>query len=314
MTAAVIPQVAVITPVRNLAGYVGDTIASVLRQSLHELELIVVDDGSTDDTAAVAAGFADPRLRIIAGEGTGVSAARNLGLAACRAPLVLFLDGDDVLLPDTLRRMAAAMTAAPDRVACFAHHVKIGEDGRPLSSADPASIKWLPEEDTLRHLLCRNFIVNGGTICVRTEAARRIGGYDRGLAFAEDWEFWCRLAALGDFLPLPDLVALHYRVRVRGANTALAGSPLRPNLSAVDAIFASPALRQRFDERELRRLRRAAESSVHWAAARNELGFGQLARFLAYLVVGACRYPGSLFQWRLTYAFFRGLPLAWHRS
>lgn len=308
------PQVAVVTPCRNMAGYIGETIESVLGQSLGALEMIVVDDGSSDDTRQIVEGFHDPRLRLISTGGIGVSAARNLGLDTCQAPLVVFLDADDLLFPRTLEHMVRAMTAQRDRVACFAHHVKIGEDGALLSSADPATLKKLPADDTLRHLLRRNFIVNGGAICVRVAAARRIGGYDPTLAFAEDWEFWCRLAALGDFLALPDLVAMRYRIRARGANTSLSGSPFRPNLSAVDRIFRAPALRDRFGEHELASLRRAAESNVHWAAARNELGLGQIVRFLGYLVVGAFRYPDSIFQWRLTYAFFRGLPLAWHRG
>lgn len=313
MTAA-IPQVAVVTPVRNMARYIGETIGSVLGQSLASLEMIVVDDGSTDGTAAIVGRFADPRLRLLSTGGIGVSAARNLGLGACRAPLVVFLDADDLLLPDTLLRMAEAMATQPGSVACFAHHVKIGDDGRPLSSVDPATIKKLPAGDTLRHLVCRNFVVNGGAICIRTDEAQRVGGYDPTLAFAEDWEFWCRLAARGDFLPLPDLVAMKYRVRACGANSSLAGSPLRPNLSAVQRIFAAPALQARFDRRELARLRRRAESHVHWAAARSELGLGQLARFAGYLVVGAVRYPESVLQVRLAYAFFRGLPMAWHRG
>lgn len=310
MTAAV----AVVTPVRNMQRYIGATIASVLRQSLGDVEMIVVDDGSTDGTAAVVTAVDDARVRLISTPGIGVSAARNLGLAACAAPCIVFLDADDLLMPDALERMVAALAAYPESVACFAHHIKIGEEDELLSKVAPASIKELPAEDTLRHLLRRNFIVNGGAICIRTEAARRIGGYDPTLAFAEDWEFWCRLAALGDFLALPDLVAMKYRMRARGANSSLSGSPLRPNLAAVEAIFRAPELRQRFGEQELKRLRRRAESNLHWAAARNELGLGQLMRFAGYLAVGAWRYPDSIFQWRLTYAFFRGLPLASHRG
>ena len=310
MTAAV----SVVTPVRNMVRYIGGTVASVLGQSLGDLEMIVVDDGSSDGTAAIVEAVDDRRLRLITTPGIGVSAARNLGLATCSAPCIVFLDADDLLMPDTLERMVAALAAAPASVACFGHHIKIGENDELLSKVAPASIKVLPAADTLRHLLRRNFIVNGGAICVRTEAARRIGGYDPALAFAEDWEFWCRLAALGDFLAMPDLVAMKYRMRACGANNALSRPPLRPNLAAVEAIFGAPTLRQRFGERELRRLRRNAESHLHWAAARSELGLGQFMRFLGYVAVGAWRYPDSILQWRLAYAFFRGLPLAPQRG
>lgn len=308
------PSVAVVTAARDMEKYIGATLESVLRQTLGDFEMIVVDDGSTDATPAIVAATGDPRIRLLSAAAGGVSAARNRGLEACRAPLVVFLDADDLLMPDALERMVTTMAAHPDRVACFSHHVKIGEDGAPLGSRAPATFKQLPSRQTLRHLLCGNVIVNGGALCIRTAAARRVGGYDPSLRFGEDWEFWCRLAALGDFVALPDLVALKYRMRAAGANTALAGSPFRPNLEALDVIYGAPAVRERFDERELQRFRRLAEGNVHWAAARNELTEGRLLRFAAYVLAGALNHPRSLFQWRRTWAFFRGLPLAWHRG
>lgn len=314
MTDAPTPSVAVVTAALNMERYIGATVDSVLRQTLTDFEMIVVDDGSTDGTAAIATASRDPRVRVIRGASQGVSAARNLGLDACRAPLVVFLDADDLLRPEALGRMVATMASHPDQVACFGHHVKIGEDGRPLGSAAPERFKQLPAKDTLRHLLCRNVIVNGGALCIRTAAARRVGGYDPALRFGEDWEFWCRLAALGDFVALTDFVALQYRLRAAGANSALAGSPFHPNLEALDVIYRAPAPRERFGAGELRRFRRLAESNVHWAAARNELTEGRLLRFGAYLLAGALNYPHSFFQWRRTWAFFRGLPLVWHRS
>jgi glycosyltransferase involved in cell wall biosynthesis len=308
------PAVAVVTAARNMERYIGATVDSVLRQTLSDFEMMVVDDGSTDATAAIVNAAADSRLDVIRGAGAGVSSARNRGLEACCAPLVVFLDADDLLMPDALRRMVATMATHPDQVACFGHHVKIGEDGTPLGSPAPAAFKQLPAKDTLRHLLCSNFIVNGGALCIRTAAARRVGGYDPKLRFGEDWEFWCRLAALGDFVALLDFVALQYRLRVAGANRALAGSPFHPNLEALDVIYRAPAPRERFSATELRRFRRLAESNVHWAAARNELIEGRLLRFGAYLLAGALNYPDSVFQWRRTWAFFRGLPPVWHRG
>jgi glycosyltransferase involved in cell wall biosynthesis len=310
MTDAATPPVAVVTAARNMEKYIGETIGSVLQQTLTDFEMIVIDDGSNDATAATVTAMADPRVRLISIASAGVSAARNRGLDACRAPLVVFLDADDLLLPDALGRMVATMAVHPHHVACFGHYVKIGEDGAPIGSTAPSALKRLPAKDTLRHLLCKNVIVNGGALCIRTPVARSVGGYDPALRFAEDWEFWCRLATLGDFVALPDFGAMQYRVRATGANTALAGSPFRPNLHALNLIYQAPAVRERFSPRELRRFRRLAESNVHWAAARNELTKGQLLCFAAYLIAGVLRYPGSLFQWRLTYAFLRGLPFA----
>jgi glycosyltransferase involved in cell wall biosynthesis len=308
-----VPQVAVVTAAYNMENYIGDTIASVLEQTLPDFEMIVVDDGSRDATAWIVAAVDDARVRLISTPNGGASTARNRGLAACRAPLVIFLDGDDLLLPDALERMVATMGASPTHVACFGHHIKIDEDGAAPGSTLPP-FRPLPATDTLRHLLRKNIIVNGGALCIRTEAARRVGGYDPRLRFAEDLEFWCRLAALSDFVPINDRVVLKYRLRRSGANWTLAGRPFRPNFDALEVIFAAPALRERFTERELRRFRRLAEINTHWLAARNALSDRRLVHFAHYLLAGAVRYPDSVLQWRLIHFFFRNLPLTRQRG
>jgi glycosyltransferase involved in cell wall biosynthesis len=314
MTAVATPPVAVVTAAWNMERYIGDTIGSVLRQTLTDFEMILIDDGSSDATASIVKAVADPRIRLFSIRRAGVSAARNRGLDACHAPLVVFLDADDLLLPDALGRMVATMAAHPHHVACFGQHVKMREDGAPCSGSAPSRLKKLPTKDTLRYLLCGNLIVNGGALCIRTAAARDVGAYDTTLSFAEDWEFWCRLAALGDFVALQDFVAVQYRVRATGANTAMAGSPFRPNLQALDRIYNAPAVNERFDASELRRFRSLARSNLHWAAARNALAEGLLLRFGAYFIGGMCRHPASLLQWRLFRAFFRGAPFALPRS
>jgi glycosyltransferase involved in cell wall biosynthesis len=295
-----------------MENYIGATIASVLEQTLPDFEMIVVDDGSRDATAGIVAAVDDPRIRLISTPNKGAGAARNRGLAACRAPLVSFLDADDLLVPDALEQMVATMAASPGQVACFGNHIKIDENGAALGSTAPLSP--LPAKDTLRHLLRKNIVVNGGTVCIRTEAARRVGGYNPSLRFAEDLEFWCRLAVLSDFVPISGRAVLKYRLRRSGANWSLAGTPFRPNLEALEVIFAAPALRQRFTERELRRYRRLAEINVHWLAARNALTEGRVVRFAQYLIAGALRYPESVLQWRLIYLFFRNLPLCRQRG
>ena len=277
--------------------------------------MIVVDDGSQDATAGIVAAVEDPRVRLISIPDSGVSAARNRGLAALRAPLVVFLDGDDLLCRDALAQMVATMAANPGRVACFGHHVKIDEHGRLLGSRAPARFKPLPAQDTLRHLLRSNIIVNGGALCIRTEAARRVGGFDPGLRFAEDLEFWCRLAVLSDFVAIDDQVVLQYRLRRAGANGMLAGTPFRPNVDALETIYAAPAVRERFTAHELRRYRRLAETNKHWSAARNALTEGRLGDLRAVSRRRArCAIPRAVLRWRLIYLFFRGLPLPWRAA
>jgi glycosyltransferase involved in cell wall biosynthesis len=301
------PTVSVVIAAYNAEAFIAEAVASVFAQSLKDLEIIVVDDGSTDRTADIVEGIDDDRLRLIRQRHSGVSVARNTGLAAVRAPFVFFLDADDILAPDALRRMAATLTDMPTRVACFGHHIKIAEDGSELSTRSHVRLKQLPADETLRHLVAKNFIC--GAICVRTDAARAIGGFDPDLRLGEDWDFWCRLALRGDFAPVLDTVILLYRQRFGSANYQLRPSLWRPDYRALDVIYSNPEIRRRFSSRELDRLRRLAEIDMYWTGARNEYLRGHRLGLVKYLALGAIRYPDSIFRPRLVYLFFRGLKL-----
>ena len=163
-----------------------------------------------------------------------------------------------------------------------------------------------PAADTLRHLIAKNFIVCGA-ICIRTEAARAVGGFNPTLKLGEDWEFWCRLAVLGDFVAMPDHIALLYRQRFGSANYRLRQSPLRQNFAAIEAVFSNPAIRRKFSTAELKRRRRLAEIDAFWAGARNEYVRDRTFSFVRHMVVGALCYPDSILRPRLVYLFLRGL-------
>lgn len=300
------PTVTVVIAAYNSGAFIRQAVDSVLGQSLTRIELIVVDDGSVDDTQQVLGSISDGRLTVLRQRNSGVSAARNAGLAAARAPYIFFLDADDVLLPDALARMAGTLDRMPQCVACFAHHIKIAEDGSELSARADLRWKLFPVADTLRHLIAKNFIFCGA-ICVKTDAARAVSGFNTTLKLGEDWEFWCRLAVLSDFAAMPNDVVLLYRQRFSGANHRLRTSLLHQNFAAIDAVYSNPAIRQRFLPIELKRRRRLAEIDAFWVGARNEYAQGRTMRFLAYLAVGVFRYPDSILRPRLVYLFFRGL-------
>ncbi len=300
------PRVTVVIAAYNAEKFIQETLDSVLGQCLQNLELIVVDDGSTDATPGMLAAVTDDRLVVIRQKNSGVSAARNAGLAAARAPYIFFLDSDDILTQEALLAMVATLDQMPQHVACFAHHIRIAEDGSALSTTSDLRWKLFPAGDTLRHLIAKNFIVCGA-ICIRTEAARAVQGFNPKLKLGEDWEFWCRLAVLGDFAAMPDHVALKYRQRFASANYRLREAPLRQNFEAIEAVFSNPAIRLQFTPAELNHRRRLAEIDAFWAGARNEYvrnrGFG----FVRHLIVGALCYPDSVLRPRLVYLFLRGL-------
>jgi hypothetical protein len=200
--------------------------------------------------------------------------------------------------------MIAVLKANPDRVACFGHHVRITEEGLPMETA-PCSARKLPTTRTLWHLLGKNSILTG-TLCARSWAARAAGGYRTHLKFGEDWEFWCRLATHGDFAPV-DAVVLKYRQRSSGANRVLRGTPLRPNLEPILAIFSNSDITCRFTPRQLRERRRKAVIDTYWSAARGELLSGNRVRFAQYVAWGILRYPDSVLRPRLVYLFLMSI-------
>jgi glycosyltransferase involved in cell wall biosynthesis len=285
------PVVSVVIAVHNLEAFIAETIESVLAQRFHRLELIVVVDSSTDATAAIARGYCDdPRVRVYEVSARAVSIGRNTGLRRSMAPYVLFLDGDDLLVSTALESFTKGFMAAPDAVAVVAAHDKIDEQGQPLPGEDAKSRPPFPSSDALRQLLERNIITNGGTICIRADVARAIGGYDETLREREDWDFWCRLACRGSFLSLGQEATLLYRQRRFNTHTRpLAGPP-----PAIAKIYALPEVRARFSPRKLSSMRRMTVIDHFWASARAALYRGEHAKFLAFLLVGMVRYPDSL--------------------
>ncbi len=188
-------RIGVVTPAYNVASYIGDAIRSVLAQTHGCWTMTIVDDGSTDQTAAVAAGFDDHRIGLIRQRNAGVSAARNHGLAATDAEAMLFLDADDRLSPDALCVLAAALQASPDAIAAVGPYQRVlnskaegvGSISRPVSG------------DLLEALLVRNLFANGGHVLIRRHVLETAGPFDPGLSYGEDWEYWIRLALLGPF-------------------------------------------------------------------------------------------------------------------
>jgi glycosyltransferase involved in cell wall biosynthesis len=300
------PVVSVVIAARNVEGYLGPTIESVLRQTMSDLALILVLDRCTDGSLDVARRYAaDPRVDIVEAEAGGVSAARNIGLERVRGPYVVFLDGDDLLAEDALEAFQQGFRAHPEAVAVVGAHSKIDEAGALIDGETAADRPAFRTGDALGQLLARNTIVNGGTIAIRSTAARDCGGYDPVIAIAEDWDFWCRLALIGDFASLGQRAVLFYRQRRKSAFTQHGLASASLDAKAIDKVFALPEIQARVPAATLGRLQRNAAIDYFWATARAALYGGNRWRFVQLVAVGLWRYPESLtkgflvrFLWR----------------
>ncbi|MGX7896310.1 glycosyltransferase family 2 protein [Tsuneonella sp. HG222] len=194
-------SVAVVIPVYNRAAYLRDALASVAAQSRPADEVIVVDDGSVDDPETVVAQF--PGVRLLRQDNLGPSRARNAGLAAARADYVLFLDSDDVLLPDGIAACLACMAENPGAAVAYGAHLPVDQDL--VATGGPRFIAMA--RDAYHDLLEGNGVLMLGSALFDRTALLAVGGFDDKLSLAEDYDLYLRLARNYPFACDPALVA-----------------------------------------------------------------------------------------------------------
>lgn len=268
MAARFSPRYSVVIPAYNAAAYIGETISSVLGQTETDWELVVVDDGSADETVAAVKGFADPRITLIQQENRGVSAARNRGFAGSRGEYVLFLDNDDLLYPKALERLGKKLDAQPEAVLAYGTHTCFEEAAPPVSAARaPLSLRRKPRGEALAALLAGNSPLLPGATLVRREAAARAGGFDPAINLNEDWVFWCDLAALGPIRYIGPEPLMAHRFHRGNFTRTLCANPRAP-WPGIDRAFAREPVRRRFSAKKLARLRRGAEATALASAGR----------------------------------------------
>lgn len=188
------PRVSVIMPVRNGGRYLKAAVDSILCQTLADIELIAIDDGSTDETQAVLQRFAesDARVTLLSTGGDGIVAALNLGVSACRAPLIARMDSDDIAMPNRLSLQVALMAANPALAGAGSQAIRINAEGREIGPFSvPADASSISDQ-----LLLRNPFIHP-TMILRKSAVGAVGGYRSCCAYAEDYDLWLRLAERG---------------------------------------------------------------------------------------------------------------------
>lgn len=202
------PLVSVVIPTFNRAEVVTNAIASVRAQKYPDIEIIVVDDGSSDGTVETLHASAEPDLRVIALErNRGVATARNTGADAARGQFIAFLDSDDVWLPDTLRPRVEALASAPLHVGlCYGGCETVHSDGKVEL--------FVPEHEgrLFDALLLRNLLHGGqSSSVIKRSIWTAVGGFDPGLPAIEDWEWFQRAARLCEFMAI-DTPVTRYRL------------------------------------------------------------------------------------------------------
>lgn len=191
-----LPLVSVVMPTRNRAAFLHRAIRSVLAQTETRLELIVVDDASSDETQEIVAQYArtDPRVRGVRNAiAAGGGGARNIGIRSGGGKWVAFIDDDDEWLPEKLEHQLALLACNPSAIACscgFEQHFPSGK----------TTVIYLQDRPALQDLLVGS-ILGGASMCLCSRAALEdIGGYDTLLRSGQDWDLWTRLREQGEIV------------------------------------------------------------------------------------------------------------------
>ena len=217
------PLVSVIIAAYNTAQYVGEAIESALAQTYSPVEVIVVDDGSTDNTRDVLAAYGD-RIIMLQQKNSGAAAARNTGLKAAHGEFMAVLDSDDVWTPDKLKRQMKLIEHCPELDLVFTKGRVMDHEGKDLSIVLPDSI---PETLPLRQIMEGAYMLDGEwfavladvnfiphmSVLARISTVRSVGGYDPELRCTEDYHLYCRLAAGGAHFGFVDYAGFRARRR-----------------------------------------------------------------------------------------------------
>jgi glycosyltransferase involved in cell wall biosynthesis len=203
------PRVSVVIPMFNAERYIARAVGSALSSELQDLEILVLDDGSTDGSREVVRTFTDPRVTLVPLPASGGPARpRNIGISHSRAPFVALLDSDDLLKPDYLASAVIGLERYPQAALAIADFEKIDVSDAVLQtsvhSADHAVLNlvrqhldstWqlLSPTELQRGLLIHNFIGTSGVV-LRKTAISEVGPFDESLVFAEDHDLWLRIA------------------------------------------------------------------------------------------------------------------------
>ncbi len=216
------PLVSVIIPAYNAATSIERTLQSILAQAYCHLEVLIVDDGSTDQTPEIVTTFAqqDDRIKLLHQANAGVAAARNLAIAHAKGEFIAPIDADDIWYPENIEKQVQCMVRGGNSVGLvYSWSVDIDESDALLGSFRAAKIQG----NVYATLVCHNFLGNASASMMRRSCLEQVGGYDPTLRLqnaqgCEDWDLYLRIAAQYEFRVVPEFL-----VGYRKSTTSMSG-------------------------------------------------------------------------------------------
>lgn len=244
------PVISVIMPNYNGGQFLLRAIESVLRQSFDRLELILVDDGSDDDSLAIARTVEDARVRVIEQNHEGVCAARNRGIREARGACIAFLDSDDTWAPDCLERLHDALSRTPDGALAYCGWQNVGLAGERGKPYIPSEYE-IPEKMELWLQNCRWPIHAALT---RTTAIRGVGGFNPQFPTSEDFLLWLQIVARHRIVRVPEVLAFYFHHKGPRATANLLRMAVNHLGAQEHFLKQNPALRRALGTRKIREL------------------------------------------------------------
>ncbi len=199
------PKVSVVIPAYNAMAYLPETLESVLRQTVTDFEVLIINDGSSDHIVQWVAQITDPRVKLISQQNQGVSVARNTGLAHAQGEYMAFLDADDLWEPTKLEKQVQYLEDKPEVGLVYSWTALIDERGNPTGRV----YAFDAEGNVWEQLLVGDPISNGSSCMVRRSCFETVGVFDRSLTSAEDYDMWLRIAARYPFAVVREPLTLY---------------------------------------------------------------------------------------------------------
>jgi glycosyltransferase involved in cell wall biosynthesis len=193
------PIISVIIPAYNAEKTILETINSVLTQTFTDIELIIINDGSTDNTLQIINEIKDSRIRTYSYPNGGLSMARNRGISHAVGEYLSFIDADDLWTDDKLELQLEALKRFPSSGIAYSWTICVDNGGKLFHSGVGASF----EGNVYPHLLVSNFIASGSNVLIRALAIKSVGEFDINLKSCEDWDYWLRVARGWNFVVVP---------------------------------------------------------------------------------------------------------------
>jgi glycosyltransferase involved in cell wall biosynthesis len=292
MASTVRPRTSVIITSYNYARYLSTAMSSVLAQTDPDLELIVVDDSSSDDSLAIARACADPRVRVIMQPHRGLGAARNTGIRSASGRYIAFLDADDVWAPAKLARQCSILERQPNIGLVYTRFGIIDAEGR-RQSRGYSYLSAAPSGTLLPYLVRGNVVGTPSTICFRRELISAHEVYfDETETYVEDWHFYLRLAPHCAFSYLARTLAFHRQHHRNLQGVLTERVPQSLNTARVALAQAQQYLDANDDD--LRRMKCRIEAYIDAMAAREYVKAGRLELARVHAARSLRGYPWSL--------------------